>query len=63
MAALAASAAIERAMQNLKAHGTSRSPDVPLFSFDEFCRMVGFGEVWAFEEKWKDVLEKRGTKP
>lgn len=63
MAALAASAAIERAMQNLKAHGTSRAPDVPLFSFDEFCRMVGFGDVWAFEEKWKDVLEKRGTKP
>ncbi len=63
MAALAASAAIERAMQNLKARGTSRASDVPLFSFDEFCRMVGFGDVWAFEEKWKDVLEKRGTKP
>ncbi len=60
MAALAASAAIERAMQNLKANGTSASPDVPLFAFDEFCRMVGFGDVWAFEEKWKDVLEKRG---
>ncbi len=61
MAALAASAAIERAMQNLKATGSSRSTDVPLFSFDEFCRLVGFGEVWAFEEKWKDVLEKRGS--
>jgi len=35
---------------------------VPLFSFDEFCRMVGFGEVWAFEEKWKHVLE-RGAQP
>jgi 2-methylisocitrate lyase-like PEP mutase family enzyme len=57
MAALSASAAIERAMRNLKANGTSLSPDVPLFSFDEFCRMVGFGDVWAFEEKWKDVLE------
>jgi hypothetical protein len=20
--------------------------------------MVGFDEVWAFEEKWKDVLDK-----
>lgn len=59
MAALAASAAIENAMRHLKAHGTSVTDSVPLFGFDEFCRMVGFGDVWAFEEKWKDVLEKR----
>lgn len=59
MAALSACAVIERAMQNLKSTGTSFSPDVPLFNFDEFCRMVGFGDVWAFEEKWKDVLEKK----
>jgi len=58
MAALAASAAVERAYRNLKASGTSLAPDVPLFSFDEFCRMVGFEDVWAFEEQWKDVLEK-----
>lgn len=58
MAALAASAAIERAMHNLKTNGTSLAPESPLFSFEEFCRMVGFGEVWAFEEKWKDVLDK-----
>jgi 2-methylisocitrate lyase-like PEP mutase family enzyme len=60
MAALSASAAMERAMHNLKANGTSAAADVPLFSFDEFCRMVGFGDVWAFEEKWKDVLDKSG---
>lgn len=58
LAALSASAAIEKAFLNLKHAGTSLSPDVPLFSFDEFCRMVGFGDVWAFEEKWKDVLNK-----
>jgi 2-methylisocitrate lyase-like PEP mutase family enzyme len=58
MAALAASAAIEAALRNLKAHGTSLSPQIPLFNFDEFCRMVGFGDVWAFEEKWKDVLQR-----
>ncbi|MEZ5474249.1 MAG: isocitrate lyase/PEP mutase family protein [Steroidobacteraceae bacterium] len=58
MAALAASAAIERAMRYLKTQGTSVSPDVPLFSFDEFCRMVGFEDVWAFEEKWREVLQK-----
>jgi 2-methylisocitrate lyase-like PEP mutase family enzyme len=59
MAALAANAAVEQAMRHLKASGTSASPDVPLFDFNEFCRMVGFGDVWAFEEKWKDVLEKK----
>ena len=59
MAALAASAAIEKAMHHLKAEGTSLSPDVPLFGFDDFCRMVGFEQVWAFEEKWKDVLQGR----
>lgn len=58
MAALSASAAMERAMQHLKTEGTSLSPDVPLFAFDDFCRMVGFEEVWKFEEKWKDVLQK-----
>ena len=46
-------------MRNLKENGTSLTPAVPLFSFDEFCRMVGFGDVWAFEEKWKDVLERK----
>lgn len=59
MNALAACAAMEGALRNLKANGTSASPDVPLFSFDAFCRMVGFEDVWAFEEKWKDVLEQK----
>ncbi len=57
MAALATCAAVEAAMRNLKTTGTSVSPGVPLFSFDEFCKMVGFGDVWAFEERWKDVLD------
>lgn len=58
MSALAASFAVERALQQLKAEGTSLSSEIPLFGFDEFCRMVGFGDVWAFEERWKDVLQK-----
>ncbi len=61
MAALSASAAIEGAMRHLKEKGTSVSPDVALFGFDDFCRMVGFEEVWAFEERWKDVLDKRAS--
>ena len=59
MNALAACHAMELALRNLKAHGTSRTPDVPLWSFDDFCKMVGFEEVWAFEEKWKDVLDRK----
>jgi len=59
MNALSACHAMERALHNLKAHGTSRTPEVPLFSFEEFCKMVGFEEVWAFEEKWKDVLDRK----
>jgi 2-methylisocitrate lyase-like PEP mutase family enzyme len=59
MNALAACHAMELALRNLKAHGTSRTPEVPLWSFDEFCKMVGFEEVWAFEEKWKDVLDRK----
>lgn len=58
MTALAANAAILSALRHLKDAGTSVSPDVPLFSFAEFCKMVGFEDVWKFEEKWKDVLEK-----
>jgi 2-methylisocitrate lyase-like PEP mutase family enzyme len=58
MAALAASAAIETALRHLKSSGTSLSPEVPLFDFDTFCRLVGFEDVWAFEERWKDVLQK-----
>jgi 2-methylisocitrate lyase-like PEP mutase family enzyme len=59
MNALAACHAMELALRNLKAHGTSRTPAVPLWSFDEFCKMVGFEDVWAFEEKWKDVLDRK----
>ncbi len=62
MAALSASYAMERAMLNLKENGTSLGDGPTLFSFDEFCKMVGFGAVWQFEEKWKDVLEKREDK-
>lgn len=58
MAALSATFAIERAMRHLKENGTSVAEGMPLFSFDEFCRMIGFGDVWQFEEKWKDVLNK-----
>jgi 2-methylisocitrate lyase-like PEP mutase family enzyme len=61
MAALAASAAVERAYRNLREHGTSTGAGIDLFGFDEFCRMVGFEDVWAFEEKWRDVLDTQSA--
>jgi 2-methylisocitrate lyase-like PEP mutase family enzyme len=52
MTSLPAAAAMARALQHLKAHGTSQAPDVPLFDFDEFCRRIGFEDVWEFDRRW-----------
>ncbi|MFV3126628.1 isocitrate lyase/PEP mutase family protein [Niveispirillum sp. KHB5.9] len=52
MTSLAAAAAMESALLNLKQTGTSLSPDIPLFNFKEFCSLIGFEEVWAFDKKW-----------
>jgi 2-methylisocitrate lyase-like PEP mutase family enzyme len=50
--ALAANAAIERMLKNLKEHGTSVSPDIPLYDFQHFGRIIGFDEIYAFERQW-----------
>lgn len=52
MTSLAAAAAAEASLINLKINGTSLSPDIPLFSFAEFNGLIGFPEVWDFEKKW-----------
>ena len=52
MASLAAAQAAENALTLLKTEGTSLSPNVPLFSFAEFNKLIGFQEVWDFEKKW-----------
>lgn len=52
MTSLAATIAIEASLRNLKQHGTSLSPDVPLYSFADFNELIGFPEVWDFEKKW-----------
>ena len=49
---LAAAAAVENALTVLKTEGTSKSPDLPLFSFAEFNTLIGFEEVWEFERRW-----------
>ena len=52
MTSLAAAAAVESALINLQRTGTSLSPAVPLYDFQEFCSLIGFEEVWAFERRW-----------
>jgi 2-methylisocitrate lyase-like PEP mutase family enzyme len=49
---LAAAASVENALRILKSQGTSHSPDLPLFNFDEFNALIGFEEVWEFERRW-----------
>ncbi len=50
--ALAANAAVDRILRNLKERGTSVNPDIPLYDFRYFGRINGFDEVYAFEAKW-----------
>jgi 2-methylisocitrate lyase-like PEP mutase family enzyme len=50
--ALAANAAMDRVLRELKEHGTSTHPDIPLYDFNYFGRINGFDEVYAFEAKW-----------
>ena len=52
LTSLSAAAAMERALASLKATGDSRSAEVPLFDFQEFCGRIGFQEVWDFERRW-----------
>ncbi|MDR7101158.1 isocitrate lyase/PEP mutase family protein [Croceicoccus sp. BE223] len=50
LTSLAASAAMEKALVDLKEKGIGQ-PD-GLFDFNEFCSLIGFEEVWDFERKW-----------
>ncbi len=50
LTSLAAAAAMEKALVDLKTQGIGQ-PD-GLFSFSEFCSLIGFEDVWAFERQW-----------
>jgi len=52
MTGLAAAHAADQALRAFKEHGTSQTPAAPLFSFAEFNHLIGFDDVWAFEQKW-----------
>jgi len=52
MTSLVAAAAMEQALRQLKDHGLSQSPELPMFDFTEFCKLIGFQQVWDFEKRW-----------
>ena len=52
MTSLVAAAAMETALRKLKADGVSQDASLPMFDFKEFCGLIGFDDVWAFERKW-----------
>lgn len=52
MTSLVAAAAMEKALLQLKNKGLSQSSDIDMFDFGEFCKTVGFQEVWEFEKRW-----------
>ncbi len=47
---LAAAQALQNAYGELKR--TGNIVDTPLHDFDDFCRVVGFEDVWAFDRRW-----------
>lgn len=50
LTSLVAASAMEKALIELKEKGIGQ-PD-ELFSFSEFCSLIGFEDVWSFEKKW-----------
>jgi 2-methylisocitrate lyase-like PEP mutase family enzyme len=50
LTSLAAAAAMEKALRDLKSQGIGQPAG--LFGFGEFCSLIGFEDVWAFERKW-----------
>lgn len=52
MTSLIGAAAIETALRRMKAEGTGEPDGMPLFDFKQFCSLIGFEDVWAFEKQW-----------
>lgn len=53
LTSLSASAAIERVLRELKDTGFGETGE--LFDFGEFNSLIGFEDVWKFEEKWPQI--------
>jgi 2-methylisocitrate lyase-like PEP mutase family enzyme len=52
MTSLVAAAAMEKALRTLKEQGVSQTPGIDMFDFGEFCKLIGFEQVWDFEKRW-----------
>ena len=52
---LATAKALTHVYGVLKEKGSSDTLQGVLFSFEEFCRLVGFEHVWEFEKRWPEV--------
>ncbi|MBB6253065.1 isocitrate lyase/PEP mutase family protein [Nitrospirillum iridis] len=50
LTSLVAAAAMEKALVDLKERGEGDPPGIA--NFKEFCSLIGFEDVWAFEAKW-----------
>ena len=51
---LAVGAALDKAYKDLKANGIT-SPDIDLYSFAEFNKLLGFEDVWDFERRYAEI--------
>lgn len=51
---LSVGAALDKAYKDLAAHGIT-SPDIDLYSFAEFNKLLGFEEVWDFEKRYAEI--------
>ena len=49
---LAATAAMSAAYDSLRRDGSLVSLATPLFEREAMHRLMGFEEIWAFEERW-----------
>jgi 2-methylisocitrate lyase-like PEP mutase family enzyme len=52
LTSLIAASAMEQALIRLRDHGDGQPADMAMFDFRTFCEMIGFKDVWAFDEKW-----------
>ena len=52
LAPLSALAAIDTALRHLRETGASPPPGHKVFEFGDACRLLGFEDIWAFEDRW-----------
>ncbi len=52
MSPLSALAAIDSALRTLRETGNTPAPRQAMFEFADACRLIGFEDVWAFDEQW-----------